>query len=258
MKFWDKLKLILHEYRYEKTEWLLSVMLHWLIFTSVLFLLTLALSMDEICGEYMKPMYPEGYDFILTGYCEEEIAQLKEMGFYDITFSSEGDSCYAMRDDLHGIWMHKLEAALLGKDIWNESLDEILSVMFFCQLTFGAIGVVMFIVMMNHLSNSFTMKLMRRKNYIRMLRQLGCPCKVCQEIYYEFFVIRNVLALILAIGTNGYLIHRLNEYMQERMYIMSAFPKIHWMLVLVIWLISMFMMWISFQKQWRQMDEGER
>ena len=258
MKFWDKIRLILHEYRYEKLEWMISVGLQWLIFTSVLFLFTVAFSVDEICGEYMKTIYPEGYDFFLTGYGEQDISKLEEMGFCDISFSSVGDSGYARRDDLDGIWRHKLQAAFSGKDIWNEGLDEILCAMLFCQITFFAIGVVMLMVMLNNLSNSFTMKLMRRKHYIRMLRQLGCSRRVCQEIYYIFFALRNVLALILATGMNAFLVTMLNRYMAETMYIYASFDRVSWLMVLTLGGISMFVMWISFRRQWRQMDESER
>lgn len=255
MKFWDSLKLIVHEYRYEKLEWILSVALQWLIFTSVFFLLTIAFDLDEVCGNYMGTLYPNGYDFMLEGYGKEDIPELEKMGFYDISFSDVGESGYGVTDDLNGIWALKWKANLSGKDIWNEGLDEILSVLFFCQLSFGAIGLVMFIIMLNNLSNSFAMKLMRRKRYIRMLGQLGCRKEVCQRIYYGFFSIRNVLALILAVSTNACLIHLLNGYMMKYMYISASFQSFYLVLVLGVLFVSMCLMWITFQKQWRRMNE---
>lgn len=256
MKFCDILKLVRHEYRYEKPEWVLSLILQGLIFISVFFLLTIACDMDRIGSEYISPLYPDGYAFFLRGYGEQDIPELEKMGFHDIEFSSEGSQGYGVTDELNGVWLCKLRAALSGKDIWNTELEEILSVIFFGQITFGAIGIVMLIIMLNNLSNSFVMKLMGRKNYIHMLKQLGCADAICRRIYYGFFSVRTVLALIFAVGANMFLIHLLNGFMAEKMYIPASFPLFQWTLVAFIGLSCMCLMWISFWKQWRRIDEG--
>lgn len=255
MKFCDILKLIWHEYRYEKAEWIVSVILQILLYVNVFFLLTVAGDIDKICGEYMSPLYQDGYEFFLKGYGSENLSELEGMGFYDITFSNTGDSGYGVTDSLKNIWLYKLQAVISGKDIWNDKLDEILGVMFFCQLVFAALGAVMLAIMLNNLSNSFAMKLMRRKRYIQMLEQLGCPEAVCCRIYYGFFCMRSVTAFLLAVGINMYLIYLLNGYMEGRMYIYSTFPLFCWRLAVGIGIISMLLMWISFRKQWRHINE---
>lgn len=256
MNFRDILKLIRHEYAYDKAEWMFSIVLQGLIFISVLFLITVAGDMNRICSGYIQPLYPDGYEFTLVGYSEEDIPKLEHMGFYDVTFSNVGNQGSGVIDSLDGIWLHKLQAALAGKDIWNEELDEFLSVIFFGQIVFGAIGAVMLILMLNNLSNSFAMRLMRRKRYIRMLEQLGCAKSTCRSIYYGFFGIRNIAALVWAAVINGLLIHFLNGYMAGRMYIGSSFTPFCWSHVIGIWIISTLLMWLSFQKQWRLADES--
>ena len=67
-----------------------------------------------------------------------------------------------------------------------------------------------------------------------------------------------MLALILATGMNAFLVTMLNRYMAETMYIYASFDRVSWLMVLTLGVISMFVMWISFRKQWRQMDESER
>lgn len=255
MKLRDSLKLILHEYRYEKIEWIVSIILQWLIFTSVFFLLTVSFDLDSVFGGYLKTLYPDGYDFMIEGYSQSDIPALEEKGFYDITIPEDSDSGYAVTNNLDGIWFQKIEATLSGKDIWNADLDETLSVMLFGQVILGAIGFVMLITMMNNLSNSFTMKLMRRKRYINMLQQLGMSKTVCKSIYYGFFSIRNVVALVASIFTNVVLIKLLNNYMYESMYITSTFKYFNWILVISVWVISMLLMWLSFTKQWRRLNE---
>lgn len=256
MKLCDKFKLITYECKYEKSEWILSVILQYLIFTSVLFLFTIACDIDKICGEYIKPMYLEGYDFVLKGFNEQDIEKLHEMGFREISFSDEDSLGYAVLDDLDGIWIYKLQAAFSNKDIWNEDLDEMLSMIFFCQIIFGSLGIVLLIIMMNNLSNSFGMKLIRRKKYICMLRQLGCSVSVCRRIFFCFFLIRNILSLSVAIITNSYLISALNKYMGKNMYISSSFKQYDIYMICFVTVISIFIVLISFTKQWRQCSEN--
>lgn len=97
-------------------------------------MITVAGDMNRICSGYIKPLYPDGYEFILVGYSEEDIPELEHMGFYDVTFSNVGNQGSGVIDSLDGIWLHKLQAALAGKDIWNEELDEFLSVIFWVRL----------------------------------------------------------------------------------------------------------------------------
>ncbi|MCM1101130.1 MAG: hypothetical protein NC398_07070 [Acetatifactor muris] len=235
---------------------MISLVLQSLIFVSVLFLTTVAGDLDRICGEYIQPLYPNGYGFQLMGYQAKDIPELERMGFYNINFSNLETQGYAVKDSLENIWLYKLRAVWSGKDIWNSELDEILSVTFFAQVIFGAIGAVMLVIMMNNLSNSFAMRLMRRKPYIRMLEQLGCTRTVCRRIWYGFFGIRSIFALTCAVCINSMLICLLNEYMAKRLYIESSFVPFSGVLSVGILVTCAVLMWLSFRKQWRQMDEG--
>ena len=255
MKISDTFRLILNEYKYEKKEWILSLGLQWLIFTSVFFLFTVSGGIDEVCSVYMKPLYENGYDFFLEGYSQQDVPELTKMGFYDISFSDQGETGYAVTDNLDKIWIYKFKATFSGKDIWNKDLDETLGIMFFCQIMLGAIGIVMLIIMINNLSNSYTMKLIRRKNYIKMLRQLGCTKKSCKQIYYGFFCMRSIIALTMAVGINSCIIRLLNRYVKESMHIAASFSEFDVRTLLVTGIVSLWGMWISFQKQLRKTDE---
>lgn len=255
MKFWDKTKLVFHEYKYEKVEWIISLILQWLIFTSVFFLFTIAKDINKVCSDYLKPIHKEGYCFELIGYDKSDVEELQKMGFRDIEFSEEYDKGYALIDSLENIWGYKIKASLQGKDIWNEGLDEIISVMFFCKITLVSIGAIMLIVMVNNLSNSFGMKLIRRKRYIQMLIGLGCGKEVCKSIYYGVFNVRNGIAILMASVSNALLIKMLNNYMHKRMYINSEFQGYNINLLVVMVMLSIGLMWISFRKQWRMINE---
>lgn len=256
MRYQDVIKIILHEYKYEKAEWLVSVVLQWLIFTCVFFLLTISYDMEGVFSKYLKPMYPDGYSFFLDGYDESEIPLLEEMGFYDITFSDEGGYGSAVTDKLDGIWVYKFKAVFSGKDIWDEGLDEILSFIFFSRFTFSAICLFMIIIMLNNLSNSFAMKIIRRKKYIQMLGQLGCANKTRKKIFFWLFGSRSILTLVMSLFTNINLIYWVNKYMTKRMLLQVEFKGLPILVISTIGFIIILLMWFSFGKQWRLIDEN--
>lgn len=256
MKFCDVFKLVVHEYKYEKLESIFSVILQVFIYISVFFLLTMAGEIDGIFGKYLKAMYEDGYSFELVGYTEADTSELKAMGFREITFASTDNVGYAVIDELDGIWLYKIKAAIYGKDIWNADLDDTLGVMVFCQIITGSLGLVMFIIMFNNISNAIAMKIIRRKKYIQMLGQLGCPKRISQRIFFMVFVIRNTSALFFSVIINNYLIHMVNEYMSKKMYISAGFVRFKWVLIGIVFLASICVMRISFQKQWRQCNEN--
>ena len=256
MKLWDMLKLVGHEYRYETKEWILSLILQCLAFVGVFFLLSVAGDIDRVCGEYMSPLYPDGYAFHLIGYSETDIYELEKMGFYNITFSNTNDQGYAVIDSLRGIWRHKMWAVLGGKDIWNQEIDEVLSIIFFCQITLAIIGVALFLLMLNNLANSVAMKLMRRQRYIKMLGQLGCSQAVCKGIYYVFIIARSTAAFLVSVCFMEVLICLLNGYLRQNMFIQAGIAPLHWMQIAGVWILSMFLIWVCFQRQWGRCDEG--
>lgn len=251
MKFCDILKLILYEYKYEKRESIMSVVLQWIVYTGVLFVFTISFGLDEICSEYISPMYPSGYDFYFEGYGEADLDDLEGMGVYNITFSNVGDGGHGYIENLNGIWKYKLKATMKGKDIWNSDIDEVLIIVFLGQLIFASIGVMILCVMFNCVSNAFKMKLIRRKVYIDMLKNLGGPTKICQYVYGGLFCARNFFALISAVCSNAILIFALNQYINIEMSIFSSFRAIDWKLFLGICLIS-YLVIILFQRQLRE------
>lgn len=256
MKFCDVFKLVIREYSHEKLESIFSIFLQIFIYVSVFFLFTISGDIDGIFGKYLLPIYEDGYEFNLVGYTKADVSELEEMGFRDITFDDSGDEGYGVIDELDNIWIYKLKAVMDGKDIWNEDLDDTLGVMAFCQIMTGSLGIVMFIIMFNNLSNAISMKLLRRKRYIYMLDQLGCSKKVSQNIFYIFFVIRNICALFISVIINYFLVQYVNDYMAQEMYILTGFKQFEGMLIGMILLISICVMWISFKKQWRKCYEN--
>ena len=255
MRLLDKLKLIFRECKYEKSELVLSVIQQILTFVAVCFMFTIFLGIDNVCGKYMLPLYDEGYSFSLEGFTQDDIETLEDKGFYNFLVNNEGEVIEAYINDINGIWIYKLQAVFESKDIWNEALEEILGVMLFCQIITGAIGIALFIIMLNNLSNSFAMKLIERKKYISMLYQLGCSKRDCKGIYYGFFVMRNVLALVVASAVNCGLIIAVNNYILDKIKLSDAFSIINPWMIMGILILSLIFMWISFEKQWRKVDE---
>lgn len=255
MKLSDTLKITLNEYRYERLEWIISVFLQCLIYTCLFFLLTIIFNLDNVFGDYLSPLYEDGYYFFTEGYSESDISELEDMGFYDITFSSDGGQGCVITDKLDGIWINKFKAVFEGKDIWNEDLDEILGILFFCQFMFAVICIVLFIVMSNNINNSIAMKLARRKKYIDMLEILGCPLAVIKRIYLMFFQLRNIAALVISSFAGLCCVHLLNKYIHLGMKISISFVYISAQGILIIVALGIIFELFSFAKQWRQMNE---
>lgn len=255
MKLKDSLTLIFREYQYEKQEWALSVLLQLLLYSGILFLFITAQNMDTIFSSYLQPLYPNGFEFRLTGFTQADIPRLEAMGFYDISLYEERKEGVATIPELSGIWLYKLSALWHNKDIWNPDLDSILSVILFCQLIFMLIGIFLFIILTNHLANSIRMKLIDRTSYIHMLLALGCSERSCQMLYYGFFFLRSLPILLLSVGINAGLLAALNHFLTNRLYIAASCPlvSVNWTLQMGIY--SFLLMWLAFRRQWRYIHE---
>lgn len=247
----DLFRLIFREYRNGKREWILSFILQVIICVSVLFVFTIVCDLDYVCGAYMKNLYPNGFPFNLKGYGIEDTSTLSEMGFYDLSFSNIDKSGYGIRDSLDGIWIHKISSAFNGKDIWNSELDEILCVVFFCQIMLGIIGISLVFLMINNLSNSFAMKIARRENYMCMMSQLGCPNSVCWNIFFLGYLFSMFVAFGCAIVLSGQLIQQLNVYLSKSMYIDFAFIPYNIKIIIIMAMLDALIMFLAFRKQWR-------
>lgn len=251
MRFYDVWKLIIYEYKYERHESIISILLQWIIYSSVLFVFTISFGLDEICSEYISPIYPSGYEFYFEGYGINDLQELENMGFYNIEFSNVGNNGLGSINNLDGIWICKMKATMNGKDIWNSDIDEILMIIFLGQTIFASIGIMILGVMFNCASNSFKMKLIRRRGYIDMIKRLGGTVRLCQKIYGGLFCIRNFIALLGAVCSNAILIFLLNRYINTKMNICSSFGMVDWKMFFGICFVSYGVI-ILFQRQLRE------
>lgn len=251
MNISDQLKLIYREYRNGKQDWIITFVLQFVIYAGLLFVFTIACDIDQACGEYVRTLYPNGFEFNFIGYRMEDISILSKMGFHDLSFSSVGNMGYGTTDTLEGIWIYKIYSVFIGKDIWNSDMDEILCMIFFCQVVFGIIGISLFFLMMNNLSNSFAMRITRREKYIHMMTQLGCPNNACWFIFGGAYLLSLLIAYLGAIIVNGKMIQQLNIYLTERMYIHFSFAPYDKGIIIVMGMLNAFVMFMVFRKQWR-------
>lgn len=215
MRIKDIFRLIGYEMNHERTEWISSVIIQFIIYSMVLFLLVMAGNVDNMFCEYIRPAYPDGFEFELKGFTEKDIHTLEKMGFQDITIYEDRSEETGILNDLDNIWLYKLTAIMNGRDIWSAKLDMILSIIFFVQFVFGTIGILMLLLMFNNISNSIAMKLDWRKKYIDMLMAIGCTQSICKKIYYGFFWFRNGMAYMAAIGWNSIWLTFMNQIMDK-------------------------------------------
>lgn len=251
MNMSDQIKLICREYRHEKQDWIITFVLQFVIYAGVLFVFTIACNIDQASGVYLRTLYPNGFDFHLIGYRMEDISILSKMGFRNLSFSSVDNMGYGSTDSLRGIWFYKIYSVLIGKDIWNSDLDEILCMIFFCQVAFGIIGISLFFLMMNNLSNSFAMRITRREKYIHMMTRLGCPDNSCWRIFGGAYLLCVLIAYLGAMILNGKTIQRLNIYLTERMYIPFSFAQYDKRIIILLGTLNALVLFMVFRKQWR-------
>lgn len=251
MNISDRLKLICREYRNGKQDWIITFVLQFVIYAGVLFVFTVAWDIDQACGDYIKTLYPNGFEFQLVGYSMEDISLLSKMGFRNLSFSSVGNTGYGTTDSLDGIWIHKIYSVFIGKDIWNSDMDEILCMIFFCQVVFGIIGISLFFLMVNNLSNSFAMRITTREKYIHMMTQLGCPNPTCRCIFDGAYFMSVLIAYLGAVIVNGKMIQQLNNYLTERMYICFSFAPYDKGTIIILGMLNVFVLFVVFRKQWR-------
>lgn len=249
MKFCDTLRLVKNEYRDGKMEWVVSVVLQILIFSCTFFVVSLVVDMDRMGEDYLHKLYPKGYEYSLSGYTEADREELEAMGFYDLDLGEDGG--IGSTDTIRGIWIRKIKAAMDGKDIWNQDIDEFTVMLGLFQIIFGIIALLLILVMINNLSNSFSMKLLRRDNYIRMLFGLGAGKKEIRKIYYMFFSIRNLVSLLLAGVIDAGVVTVFNRHItgllgiQTGMRIPGIFQGI------CLFLLIEWMMRMAFRRIWR-------
>lgn len=246
----DTLRLVKNEFRYGKMEWIVSVILQILILSCAFFVFSLVTDMDRLGDAYLHKLYPDGYEFSLQGYTEADRSSLESMGFYDLSLGEEGG--IGTTDQIRGIWISKIKAVMDGKDIWNQEVDEFLVVIGLFQVIFGIVAVLLIFVMLNNLSNSFSMKLLRRECYITMLSRLGGRKKEIRRIYYIFFSTRNLVSLLVSCGINAGLTILFNRYIASLLGISSGMQIIRLAEAVGLFLFVELMMRIVFRKIWSE------
>ena len=254
MKLTDTLKLIKYEYNYGKGEWISSIVMNVIVIACILLSMTVTLEINSVCNDYISMGYPNGYKFSLVGFNEQDVEWLENRGFTKIVVSDVENGC-AVNSDISRIWIYKFEALFSGKDIWNEDIDLVLEVMLFGNIIFMAISVMLFAIMSNSNSNSFNMKLNERKYYIDMLIYLGMTKSNCIRIYFIFFLMRIVLATMLATGINVIFMTVINNHIQNVLGVDTEFSLIKPMLVVIVFIFSTVIMNLSFGKVWRKKND---
>lgn len=255
MKTTDTFKLVKHEYSYGKSEWISAVLMHTVIIGCILLTMTMATEFSHACNDYMSMIYPDGYTFYLKGFEPEDSDWLEKRGFTDISVFSEGSGGMATIESIEKIWRYKFQALFSGRDLWNEDTDFMLEVILFGGIVFAAIAVILFIVMVNSNSNSFSMKLDERGRYIRMLRRLGATKRDCIRIFALFFMMRGLAVLVLSVCLNAVIICRINKYIADVMHIKTAFSVFKPTVIAAIAVLGVLMICLSFRRVWGQKNE---
>lgn len=256
MKKNDTIKLVMNEFRYKKSEWCISILLQVLIFSCAFFVFILSMKIDDLGSEYLQRAFPTGFVFSLSGYGQEDYNRLKEWGFENISIDEL--ETMGTLDNIDGIWWKKLFSLLKGKDIWNREIDEFLSFISILKVFFFILAILLIYVMINNLSNSFTMKIIHRAQYIKMLFELGACSKLVLKIYVIYWNIKSFIAAICALVINYFIIVCFNNYVKEIFGIKIGIPLKSIFLGFFTYLIFEIFMRMSIIKIWRKYCETNR
>ena len=201
------------EFRYDKRECILSILLHTLTFLCVLFLLSIASGLVPTADEFLKPVYSSnvGYFFTLKGYEESDEEKLSKMGFTNLVYLEDG-SVYACKNDLVGLQSQIFFARLSGRDIWSSELEDILKVLFAIECSLASLCILLALMSASGLSGAVSMKLLRRERYIAMLGMLGASKRQVRNVFALYFFLRLLVATVLALLINAGAVAFLNSY----------------------------------------------
>ena len=190
-------------------------------------MITAAIEVDHTIGAYILiASDSEVLDFDLSEFSSEDAAWLEARGFINPETGSNGEIVSAYRTDLNHIWLYKIEAVLRGKDIWSMYLEDICNLVFLCQVVFGGLALVMLVVMINNITHSVTLKLSQRNRYIQMLESLGCNVRTVCSVYMLVFLIRIIIAFVIAVPAGSFLMCMVNRYLQKELLMSTTFSVI--------------------------------
>ena len=255
MKISDTVRLAFNEGRNGKTEWISSVLMHAVVLVCIFLTLTVSLETGRIFNDYMKQGYPDGYEFYLNGFDENDVSWLENRGFMNIFFSEDGNVSTASIDSIEKIWIYKFQALSGRQDIWNEDIENMLEIVLFINTVFVSIGLVLCVIMVNSSNNSFSMKIDERREYIDMLYRLGASGRDCVSIFAVYFLLRELISLAAAVAVNAVVMHIINIYLTDVIHIDTGFSLFRPEIVGIVAAVSVVIMWISFGKIWRKRNE---
>ena len=235
---------------------MLNLVLQILILSCTFFVISLVTDMGGMGEAYLHKLYPDGYEFSLNGYTEEDTEELESMGFRNLALGEDGG--LGTRDTIQGIWRIKIKAILAGKDIWNPDMDEFITMLGCFQIIFGMTALLLIIVTVNHLSHSFSIKLISRERYIQMLFRLGCRQKEIRRIYRIFFALGTLASLLISCIINIILIRAFNSYVNDLLGIRNGMRSVRILEGAGLFLVIEWMLGLACRRIWDEYDERKR
>ncbi len=256
MKTRDILRLITNEAKYGKREWVLSYMMQTLLMVCVLICMVFFTRLPKTGDILLHAAFDsEEFGFQLSGYTRSDLDELTKMGFEDINFDMREPVGYLK--NLEHIWWYKFRAVIQGNDIWNQEIDGYLMILLFCRIVFAVIGILLWVILLNSVSNSFRIKLKERERFVQMMYRLGCTKRTIFFLYYAFFALRALLVFFTAVVLSGITMHLLNGYMENVMYLKVDMPIIPGVLIAVMVLLQLMLMRRTMRKAWRESNEED-
>ena len=257
MKCSDEFKLAYREFVCGKRECILSVLIHAMLLVGVLFSLTIFLHISGIGDSFLGARLNSQYEFRLMGFTGEDAEWLQEREITVNIYDDAGMPQYGNVSSLRRIWLTKFQAIIKGKDIWSTELDDALTVLLFLHLLFAITTVVLWIVWANTMSNSRAMKAAERKTCIEMYYRLGMSKGAIAVIFFLYFLIREAVALLSAVGINALVIYAVNRYLAASMKVTYSIPKISAPVVLAVTVLTGLFLAVGCLKMGRDKRVGE-
>lgn len=252
MRRLDLFKLVQREYRFEKAESVVSILVQSLVYFLTLLLFSISHVLDEIFDHFLVKYYKDGFAFNIGGFDEGDRNLLLSMGFYEIHFDG---TAYAKRSSLRNIWYYKILSLLRGKDIWSFDLEEAMNTLLFFKILFIALGFFLLLLLINNISNSVFMKLNRRCHYIEMLNCVGYPSVLCRRIFGYFFLFRYLLSFIIAIFLYFYGIKAFNVFVEKNFHIPPCVEFKSLQIISAFAVCALLILQNTYNKAWRSLSD---
>ena len=254
MKQRDLWKLIKNESQYGKTEWLLSFVMQSVLLACVFVVISFFVRVNHIGDLVIHEVFDrQSFTFDLRGYTADDREALRDMGFHSFWIGE--DRMTGDLDCLDHIWWIKIRSVMNGKDVWNETIDNYLMIMLFCRIAFAVVAILLWVILLNSISNSFQMKLKDRERFIKMLDQLGCARNSVFGIYFGLFAVRSAIIFVAASLFSGTAMFGINAYIKRVLGVETGMPVFSPMLFSLLMLIHLGLMLRSLRKAWRASHE---